>query len=175
VGVGWNYVEYEGLNEEFSTRGARQAEQIALLRKFWTEPVVDYRGRFHTVDRLGVLPRPRTVIPIWIGGFSEAAYGRAARIADGFLYSLIGTAGPENDPRSTIDHLRTLVDEAGRDPSSFGIDLIVPVAVEPSELAELLEQWRDSGVSHLTLHTYRPGATAAETIELLAEYRRVIG
>ena len=175
VGVGWNHVEYEALNEGFSTRGARQEEQIELLRMFWTQPVVDYHGRFHTIDRLGVLPRPRSVIPIWIGGFSEAAYRRAARVADGFLYSLIGTAGPEHDPRGTVEHLRTLVDEAGRDPSTFGIDLIVPIAVEPSELGTLLEQWRDSGISHLTLHAYRPGATAAETIDLLADYRRVIG
>ena len=175
VGVGWNYVEYEGLNQDFSTRGARQEEQIAVLRKFWTEPVVDYRGRFHTIDRVGVLPRPRSVIPIWIGGFSEAAYRRAARVADGFLSSLIGTAGPENDPRGTVEHLRALVHAEGRDPSTFGIDLIVPMAVEPDELGLLLERWRDSGISHLTLHTYRPGATAAETIELLAEYRRVIG
>jgi len=175
VGVGWNYVEYEGLNEDFSTRGARQEEQIELLRKFWTDPVVEYRGRFHTIDRLGVLPRPRSAVPIWIGGFSEAAYRRAARIADGFLYSLIGTAGPENDPRSTVHHLRALVDEAGREPSTFGIDLIVPTAVEPTELGALLDQWRDSGISHLTLHTYRPGATAAETIELLGAYRNVIG
>jgi probable F420-dependent oxidoreductase len=175
VGVGWNYVEYEGLNEDFSTRGARQEEQIGLLRKLWTEPVVEYRGRFHTIDRLAVLPRPRSVIPIWIGGFSEAAYRRAARVADGFLYSLIGTAGPENDPRGTVEHLKALVGEAGRDPSGFGIDLIVPVAVEARELAGLVETWRGAGISHLTLHTYRPGATAAETIDLLGEYQRVIG
>ena len=174
VGVGWNYVEYEGLNEDFSTRGVRQEEQIQLLRRLWTESVVDYRGRFHTIDRLGVLPRPRSAIPIWMGGFSEAAYRRAARVADGFLYSLIGTAGPENDPRGTVEHLRTLVHEAGRDPSSFGIDLIVPVAVETGELGRLYGQWREAGITHLTLHTHRPGATPVDTIALLAEYRRVL-
>ena len=118
-----------------------------------------------------MLPRPHR----HRSGSAASTKPDGARVADGFLYSLIGTAGPENDPRSTVDHLRMLVDEAGRDPSTFGIDLIVPVAVEHSELAELLEQWRDSGISHLTLHTYRPGATAAETIELLTEYRQVIG
>ena len=175
VGVGWNYVEYEGLNEDFTTRGRRQEEQIEVLRKLWTEPVVDYRGEFHTLDRLGVLPRPRSAIPVWIGGFSEAAYRRAARVADGFLYSLIGTAGPENDPRATVEHLRELVHESGRDQSQFGIDLIVPVAVEPGELAAVLEQWDDTGITHLTLHAHRPGATPAETIELLAHYRHALG
>jgi alkanesulfonate monooxygenase SsuD/methylene tetrahydromethanopterin reductase-like flavin-dependent oxidoreductase (luciferase family) len=146
-----------------------------VLRKLWRDPIVDYRGRFHTIDRLGVLPRPRSTIPIWIGGFSEAAYHRAARVADGFLYSLIGTAGPENDPRGTVRHLRALVEDEGRDPSEFGIDLIVPVAVEPGELAALLDQWGGSGITHLTLHAHRPGATPTETIELLADYRHAIG
>jgi len=37
------------------------------------------------IDRAGILPRPKRQIPIWLGGFSEAAYDRAARIGDGFL------------------------------------------------------------------------------------------
>jgi len=175
VGVGWNYVEYEGLNQEFATRGVRQEEQIELLRTLWTEPVVNYRGRFHRIDRAGVLPRPRSVIPIWLGGFSEIAYRRAARVADGFLYSLIGTAGPENDPRGTVEHLRTLVTDAGRDPAGFGIDLIVPLAPPPRELASLVTTWREAGITHLTLHAHRAGATPSETIALLREYRDVIG
>ena len=51
VGVGWNYVEYEALGQDFHTRGARQEEQIELLRRFFTEPVVDFSGRFDRVDR----------------------------------------------------------------------------------------------------------------------------
>src|SRR3712207_9039804 len=43
VGVGWNAVEYESLNEDFGTRGRRVVEQIQLLRRLWTEPVVDFK------------------------------------------------------------------------------------------------------------------------------------
>src|SRR5579859_3197122 len=49
VGVGWNAVEYQGLNEAFHTRGARSEEQIALLRQLWTSPVISFRGRWHTI------------------------------------------------------------------------------------------------------------------------------
>jgi len=45
VGVGWNYVEYEALGEDFRTRGAREEEQIRLLHQLFTEPVVDFAGR----------------------------------------------------------------------------------------------------------------------------------
>src|SRR3954465_3349948 len=57
VGVGWNYVEYEALGYDFRTRGARQGEQIELLRRLWTEPVVDFSGRFDWVERAALVPK----------------------------------------------------------------------------------------------------------------------
>src|SRR3954465_13920058 len=64
VGVGWNHVEYEALGQDFGTRGARQEEQIALLRRLFTEPVVDFAGRFDRVDRAALMPKPARPIPI---------------------------------------------------------------------------------------------------------------
>src|SRR5882672_5739298 len=58
VGVGWNPVEYEALGEDFRTRGARSEEQIEVLRALWAEPLVTYRGRWHTIDAAGIEPRP---------------------------------------------------------------------------------------------------------------------
>src|SRR4030088_1246578 len=49
VGVGWNPVEYEALGQDFRTRGARSEEQIEVLRALWDEPLVTYRGRWHTI------------------------------------------------------------------------------------------------------------------------------
>jgi len=89
VGVGWNWVEYDGLemSGHFRRRGKRQEQQIALIRKLWEQPVVDHEDSDHRIDRAGILPRPKRKIPIWLGGFSEAAFDRAARIGDGFLFS----------------------------------------------------------------------------------------
>ena len=86
VGVGWNHVEYEALGQDFATRGARQEEQIGLLRRLFTEPVVDFSGRFDRVDRAALVPRPARPVPIWLGGSGEAAFDRAARLADGFIF-----------------------------------------------------------------------------------------
>src|SRR5580692_9329737 len=86
VGVGWNYVEYEALGQDFRTRGARQEEQIGLLRQLFTEPVVDFTGRFDRVDRAALVPRPARPVPIWLGGSGDAALERAARLADGFIF-----------------------------------------------------------------------------------------
>ncbi len=58
VGVGWNYVEYDALGQDFKTRGAREEEQIEVLRRLWTEPVVDFTGRFDRIERAGTAPGP---------------------------------------------------------------------------------------------------------------------
>ena len=99
MGVGWNHVEYEALGQAFRTRGARQDEQIGLLRRLFTEPVVDFPGRFDRVDRAALVPKPARSIPIWLGGSGDAAFERAARLADGFIFFGGGTHAIVRCPR----------------------------------------------------------------------------
>src|SRR5215472_7637641 len=47
--------------------------QITLIRKLWEQPVVEHEDADHRIARAGILPRPKRQIPIWLGGFSEAA------------------------------------------------------------------------------------------------------
>src|SRR5207248_6496558 len=56
IGVGWNPVEYEALNETFENRGRRATEQVAVMRALWTQQVVDFRGEFHRIDHAGLCP-----------------------------------------------------------------------------------------------------------------------
>ncbi len=107
VGIGWNHVEYEALGQDFHTRGARQEEQIELLRRLFTEPVVDFLGRFDRVDRAALLPKPARAMPLWLGGYSDAAFDRAARLADGFIF--IG-----GDVNHTIAHGRDCASASAR-------------------------------------------------------------
>jgi alkanesulfonate monooxygenase SsuD/methylene tetrahydromethanopterin reductase-like flavin-dependent oxidoreductase (luciferase family) len=71
VGVGWNWVEYDGLemSGHFRRRGKRQEQQIALIRKLWEQPVVDHEDSDHRIDRAGILPRPETADPNLAGWF----------------------------------------------------------------------------------------------------------
>jgi probable F420-dependent oxidoreductase len=59
VGVGWNYVEYDALGQDFATRGRRIAEQVPLLRRLWSEPLVTFDGEFDKIDRASTLPHHR--------------------------------------------------------------------------------------------------------------------
>lgn len=156
VGVGWNYVEYESLGQEFRTRGARQEEQIALLRRLWTEPVVDFAGRFDRVDRAGTLPLPAESVPIWLGGFGQIAYERASRLADGFIFG-----GRVNDMATEWAAMKTRVEANGRDANTFGGELLAGGKV-PMEVADKLKTWRDLGGTHGGIVSMKLGFDSAD-------------
>src|SRR5580698_8992957 len=69
IGVGWNEVEFLGLNENFHNRGRRSEEQVQVMQALWAEPHVDMNGRWHTIDDAGINPRPASGrVPVWFGG-----------------------------------------------------------------------------------------------------------
>ena len=90
VGVGWLKEEAEAMNMPWDRRGARADEHIALLRALWTAPGerVEFHGEFWDVPPMDPEPRPvQQPIPILIGGHSEPAINRAARLGDGWIAS----------------------------------------------------------------------------------------
>jgi probable F420-dependent oxidoreductase len=158
VGVGWNHVEYEALGQDFHTRGARQEEQITLLRRLFTDPVVDFSGRFDRVDRAALVPRPAGPIPIWLGGSSEAAFDRAARLADGFIFS-------GRDANRTVDawkRLRDRVHGLGRSVDDFGGDYVARFRDGVDGLTAEIDSWRDAGGTHVSVVTMGLGLDSAD-------------
>ena len=152
IGIGWNGLEYESLNEEFSTRGRRISEQIQVLRALWTEEVVDFQGGWHRIDRAGVKPLPiQRPIPIWIGGHAEPVLKRTAALADGWL--------PQFDPsaetsKETVAKLRQLTVEAGRAASDVGIEgrMVLPQLAQ-EEWGSRLEAWKAVGATQMSVST----------------------
>src|SRR5262249_58035741 len=69
IGLGWNHVEYEALGAEWKTRGARQAEQVKVLRRLWAESLVSLKERFHNLNDVSIVPPPvLRPVPIWACG-----------------------------------------------------------------------------------------------------------
>jgi probable F420-dependent oxidoreductase len=156
VGVGWNHVEYEALGQDFGTRGARQEEQIELLRRLFTEPVVDFSGRFDRVDRASLLPKPTRTIPIWLGG-GEAAYDRAARLADGFIFG-----GGIELATDAWNRLRDRVRALGRPVDQFGAEYVANVPGHVGDLPAEIDAWREAGGSHFSVSSMGHGFDSTE-------------
>jgi probable F420-dependent oxidoreductase len=124
VGVGWQESEYDALGAPFATRGARMNEAIALLRAYWGEARVEFAGTHYRARAMSMEPKPPQgrEIPIWIGGYSEAAFLRVGRLGDGWLASRVTDAA---DARRAIEAIHRHAEAAGRDPAGIGLQSMV--------------------------------------------------
>jgi len=123
VGVGWQLAEYQALEEDFTNRGRRMDEAIELMRAYWRDDTINYRGEFYDSEAIAMEPKPPQGggLPIWVGGGSKAALRRTGRLADGWM----GTAMPEDQLLAAMAEIRRHAEEAGRDPASIGMQLML--------------------------------------------------
>jgi probable F420-dependent oxidoreductase len=158
VGLGWNQVEYAALNEDFHTRGRRIEEQVSLLRQLWTQPLVQFSGRWHNIPDAGLNPLPvQRPIPLWFGGTADAAIKRLAELGDGWMVNYRKPA----DALAGIQKVYGYIDAAGRAKASFGIDVRIPYGDgNPDAWLALIAEWQDAGATHLSLNTMGSGFDA---------------
>jgi len=160
VGLSWNDVEYTALGQDASTRGRRMDEQLALLRRLWSERHVEFHGRFHDFDRIG-LNRTVPPIPIWIGSTADPRpLRRAARHADGWI--------PMGRPTDeALAQLRAALVEEQRDPASFGLTLGLTLDGGATEWVAAARDLEQLGATHI-------GLTAPAGLEGPDAQRRII-
>jgi alkanesulfonate monooxygenase SsuD/methylene tetrahydromethanopterin reductase-like flavin-dependent oxidoreductase (luciferase family) len=58
IGVGWNEMEFVGLNENFHNRGKRSEEQVQVMKALWANPYVTFNGKWHHLQDAGINPLP---------------------------------------------------------------------------------------------------------------------
>jgi len=160
IGLGWNAVEYEALGKEFSDRGRRVSEQVALMRQLWTERSVTFRGEYETVTAVGLAPLPvQRPIPVWFGAQSQRAYVRVGQLADGWF--------PQVPPDSRLEDALAIVNqaaaEAGRDPARIGMEGRVSWGDGAEDkLADHAGRWRAAGATHVSVNTMGAGLGAVD-------------
>lgn len=158
VGIGWNYVEYDALGQNFHTRGKRLEEQIHLLRQLWSEHIVKFEGEFDNIDRATLNPKPKKKIPIWFGAFADVALRRAIRLGDG----LICVDSVRGDAFRQADRLKKLLREAGRSTDDFGLHCNMLNAKTPEDAVKTASRWRDIGGTQVSVSTMGQGLTTAD-------------
>jgi probable F420-dependent oxidoreductase len=154
VGVGWSREEFDALGVPFERRGARADEYLAAIRTVWRDDLASYTGEFVSFSGVRVNPRPvrDRRIPIVVGGNSDAALRRAARVADGWYgFNLEGI----DHVRERIQRLRHACTRAGRDPDE--LDVAVALA---DDAARDHEQLSALGVDELVLVESPPADVA---------------
>jgi probable F420-dependent oxidoreductase len=160
VGIGWNPVEYEALGKDFSNRGERLEEQVALLRRLWTERTVTHEGAHERVTGAGLAPLPvQRPIPVWFGAVAERALRRVGRLADGWFPQV--PPGPKLDEALAI--VRGAAVDAGRDPDALGME--GRISWEEGDVDKLVRQagrWRDADATHLAVNTMGAGLASVE-------------
>ena len=181
IGVGWNFVEFEALNENFHDRGLRSEEQISVMRALWTNETVDFHGRWHHITHAGLNPLPaQRPIPVWLGVGSPAApvprevsLRRVARLADGWCPNF----GPDAAGQELQAKVHSYMAEYGRDPSELGLDGRLKTAgLTPDGWAAELQDWRAMGASHLSVEHRRGGRQgAAQHIEAMRQFKDAAG
>lgn len=173
VGIGWNYVEYDALGENFKTRGRRMEEQIPYLRRLWSEKGLTFKGEFDSIDRANLVPLPRRNIPIFGGGMSEPAFRRAARLCDGFMFGGL----TREQTREEWQNIKKYVQEAGRNPDEFVGHLYlmgstVYNALDVQESADFVREWEDLGGREVSIVSM--GRGFKETDQHIDHYQSVL-
>jgi probable F420-dependent oxidoreductase len=139
AGVGWLREEFEAVGAPpFEERGAVTDEYLTLMRKTWTTDPVSFQGRYVRVDNVHALPKPAQPagIPVWIGGHTDGAVRRAARLGDGWHPLIMRPPGLllPDEYGTRVRQLKAWAKEAGRDPESITLTVRVAMEVRPRRM-----------------------------------------
>lgn len=140
VGIGWCREEFELLGQDFTTRGRRTDEALALMTLLWQPGWTEFEGEFYTAPRLAMEPTPTARIPVLIGGLSEIAFRRAAR-HDGW----VGDIYPTDEAIALAGRLADVRRAAGAD-GDFSVitalsDAFLPEHFARAEVGGVTDCW----------------------------------
>jgi probable F420-dependent oxidoreductase len=165
AGAGWMKEEFDVYGVDFKTRGKRMVEMIEVMRKLWAGGYVEHHGNLFDFPPLQITPAPERDVPIYLGGTSDLALKRSARLAQGWI-------GAGNDIDEVPEILSKLNDwraEFGRDQEPFETVIAVRQLEQVDAVKKLEEQGMNSAVYGFS--DYRmPLADKLKEMELFAAH-----
>ena len=141
LGLGWMKEEFDLVGQPFAKRAGRGEEMLEVMRKLWTGEMVEHHGRHYDFPRLQMSPGVPHEIPVFVGGRSDAALRRVARIGDGWIPDLLTTA----ELAAGVAKIRAWREELGRGDEPF------EVIGAPKDAFDVdgYRRMEDAGVTHL--------------------------
>ena len=186
--IGWMEGEFSALNVPFKERVGRSEEALTLMRELWTKERPEMETARHRLSGVQVSPMPlqKPRPPIWIGGGSEGAFRRVARLGDGWH----ATAATPETFRQGKQAVTRFWREAGRSGEPEW-SMRIPVFVDDvhqwavdekllrgrhavrgtiRQIAGQLAEYQRLGISHMALEvSYSVYPAILETIDILAD------
>ena len=144
LGFGWLEEEFAALDVPFTERVSRFEEGIDVLRAAWRGGPIAHEGRHFSISGVQVTNRP-THVPLMLGGNTERALRRAARVADGWFSS--GTP-PFDEAIRLRDELRMVRSESERGDDPFRLVFRVAGADR-----DVVSQYADAGFEEVLVWT----------------------
>lgn len=149
LGVGWLEEEFNALGVPWERRGARNDEYIEAMRTLWSGPEVEFHGEFVDFPTVTCSPRPvQPTIPILVGGDSDVAIRRAARLADGYFPG----EGDVDRLASLITRVRQAAEDAGRDPDEIEINAMF--STQMTDPVAGVEKFTELGVGRIMVPAF---------------------
>lgn len=157
VGVGWSWEEFEACGVPFAERGARCDEYLEVIRRLWCDEVSSFSGRFYQLRDCLLYPKPvqQPMVPITVGGHSDAALRRAARVGSGWYGVNLSPA----ETAAIVERLGGFLEAEGRPRDDLRIVVgAVSDAIEPG----LLGEYAAAGVDEVLVPFLRQGTKHLE-------------
>jgi probable F420-dependent oxidoreductase len=168
VGVGWMKEEFDALGMPYDHRGARADEQLEVLDALFENEPAEHHGAYYDFAELGFEPKPTGHVPIWVGGDTEPAYQRTARVGDAFHAAFQSV----DEVRAGWARVRELAAERGRNADDLQLSIRLyldpTAAMTPSksiagsteQMRDTIGRWAEIGVHHILLDPVAPGGPA---------------
>jgi len=121
LGIGWSKDEYEVSGVPYKDKGTRADEFLQVLKKIWTDEIVEFKGKFYNIpaSKIGPKPLQEPHPPILLGGFSQKTFTRIVNYANGWIG--IAGFGPLEQLEQMINGLKESTRKLDKDPSNIGI------------------------------------------------------
>jgi probable F420-dependent oxidoreductase len=162
IGASWLAEEWQATGLDFHSRGRRLDEALAVCTRLWSERVVEHRGEFFEFDPVMFEPKPiqKPWPPIHVGGESDAALRRAARLGNGW----IGITHTVESVRPSVERLQKLREEADRADVPFEVTVGGPVSSRDD-----VARWEEAGVDRLIVAPWPRSKGAIDGLRRFAD------
>jgi probable F420-dependent oxidoreductase len=128
-GIGWSKDEYQASNIPFQNRGKRADEFIQVLKRIWTDDVVEFKGKYYNIPASKIGPKPiqKPHLPVYLGGFSPNTFSRIVNYDTNGWLAVVG--GPLEYLDNTIKTIKDIANKANKDPNKFKVILLAHLNV----------------------------------------------